>query len=241
MDRDAFALLANAERDHWWFRGRRFFIERTIRTLGLTQPARILDAGCGSGGNLALLGRFGTVYGFEYDPEAREAAASRGIATIAAGALPQDVPFADDRFDLIGMFDVLEHLPQPVESLRALSARLAPEGALLVTVPALPQLWGPHDDVHNHVRRYTDTTLRAHVQAAGLRVEYLTYMNALLLPLAVVQRLKERLFGYRVDALTPSPIVNRLLYAVWLLERAWIPQRRLPVGLSLLAVIRRAA
>jgi 2-polyprenyl-3-methyl-5-hydroxy-6-metoxy-1,4-benzoquinol methylase len=220
MDRDAYQLMAAAERDHWWFRGRRVFIERAMRTLALPASARILDAGCGSGGNLALLSQFGTVYGFEYDAEARAVAEALGVA--------------------IGLFDVLEHLPHPVESLQALAARLAPGGAIVLTVPALPWLWGPHDEVHNHFRRYTATTLQAHLAAAGLRVERLTYMNALLLPLAVAQRLKERLFGYQVEALTPSPMVNRLLYRTWLLERAWIPQRRLPIGLSLLAVARRA-
>jgi SAM-dependent methyltransferase len=240
MDRDAYQLMAAAERDHWWFRGRRVFIERAMRTLALPASARILDAGCGSGGNLALLSQFGTVYGFEYDAEARAVAEALGVATVAAGALPEPVPFGDTTFDAIGLFDVLEHLPQPVESLHALAARLAPGGAIVLTVPALPWLWGPHDEVHNHFRRYTATTLQAHLVAAGLRVERLTYMNALLLPLAVAQRLKERLFGYQVEALTPSPMVNRLLYRTWLLERAWIPQRRLPIGLSLLAVARRA-
>ncbi|MCE2902010.1 MAG: class I SAM-dependent methyltransferase [Gemmatimonas sp.] len=240
MDRDAYQLMAAAERDHWWFRGRRVFIERAVRTLALPAMPRILDAGCGSGGNLALLARFGTVYGFEYDAEARAVAASLGIGTIAPGALPDDVPFPGTPFDVIGLFDVLEHLPQPVESLRALAARLAPGGALILTVPALPWLWGPHDVVHNHFRRYTAATLRAHVAEAGLRVERLTYMNALLLPLAIVQRVKERLFGYRVEALSPSPVVNRLLYRTWMLEQAWIPQRRLPIGLSLLAVLRCA-
>lgn len=240
MDRDAYQLMAAAERDHWWFRGRREFIERALRAAALPKGARILDAGCGSGGNLELLARFGEVYGFEYDPEARDVAKALGVGTIAAGALPEPVPFNDTSFHAIGLFDVLEHLPQPVESLRALADRLAPDGALILTVPALPWLWGPHDEVHNHYRRYTATSLRAHVAAAGLRIERMTYMNALLLPLAIAQRVKERLFGYQVEALTPSPAVNALLYRVWMLERAWIPQRALPVGLSLLAILRHA-
>lgn len=239
MDRDAYQLMATAERDHWWFRGRRAFIERALRTIDLPASARILDAGCGSGGNLALLARFGTAYGFEHDPEARAIAAAQRIGVVAPGSLPDDLPFGDTRFDAIGLFDVLEHLPQPVEALRALAARLAPGAALLLTVPAIPWLWGPHDEIHRHYRRYTADSLREHLAAAGLRVERLTYMNALLLPLAIAQRVKERLFGYRVESFMPPPLVNRLLYRVWMLEQHWIPQRRLPIGLSLLAVARR--
>jgi SAM-dependent methyltransferase len=246
MERDAFALMAESERDHWWFRGRRYFIERAIEqctgTVPLPPDARVLDAGCGSGGNLGLLSRWvprgGSLFGFEYDAEACAAAKRAGLGTIDRGSLPDGIPFGDTRFDLIGLFDVLEHLAQPVESLRALGGRLNSQGALVLTVPALPWLWGPHDEVHNHYRRYTAATLREHLEAAGFTIEYLSYMNLLLLPLAVAQRLKERMFGYRVEALTPAPVINALLYRTWQLERAWIPRRRLPVGLSLLAVAR---
>ncbi|MBL0938218.1 MAG: class I SAM-dependent methyltransferase [Gemmatimonadaceae bacterium] len=239
MDRDAFALMAQSERDHWWFRGRRFFIERAIRTLALPANARVLDAGCGSGGNLPLLAQFGSVWGFEYDADARAVAATLPGVTIDGGALPSPIPFEGVAFDLIGLFDVLEHLEEPVPSLSALGKRLSPNGALVITVPALPALWGPHDETHHHYRRYTAATLRAHVLEAGLQVEYLTYMNTVLLPIAVLQRLKERLFGYHVDALMPSPFVNQLLFRLWRLERFFIPSGRLPIGLSLLAVVRK--
>lgn len=240
MDRDAYALMAAAERDHWWFRGRRHFIARAFDTLALAPQARILDAGCGSGGNLALLSRFGRVWGFEYDAHARavaqEQARALGLEAIAAGALPEAVPFSEVAFDAIGLFDVLEHLPRPVESLGALRERLAPGGALVLTVPALPWLWGPHDEVHQHQRRYTARSLREHLAAGGWRVRYLSYFNTLLLPLALAQRVKERLFGYKVEALTPSPRVNDALYRVWRLEEHMVPQRTLPIGLSLLAI-----
>jgi SAM-dependent methyltransferase len=202
-----------------------------------------LDAGCGSGGNLALLAGLvpqGRLYGFEYDAEARRAATALGIGTIAAGALPDGVPFPETAFDLIGLFDVLEHLADPVASLQALGARLAPGGALVLTVPALPWLWGPHDVVHQHHRRYTAASLTQHVAHAGLQIEYLSYLNLLLLPLAILQRLRERVLGYHADALTPAPWLNRLLRRLWELERRWVPSHRLPLGLSLLAIVRRA-
>ena len=241
MERDAFDLLAREEHDHWWFRGRRYFIERAIRTLALPTTARVLDAGCGSGGNLALLQQLGAVAGFEFDAAARELARALGLGRVEAGALPGPLPFDGEHFDLIGLFDVLEHLPEPVASLRALTERVAPTGALVLTVPALPWLWGPHDELHQHYRRYTQQTLRAHLEAGGWRVEYLTNMNTLQFPLAIAQRLKERLFGYRVAALSPSPFVNSVLTRVWQLERVMLPQRTLPIGLSLMAIARPAA
>lgn len=241
MERDAYALMAAAERDHWWFRGRRLFIEAALRRAAPPPGARVLDAGCGSGGNLALLARVGAVSAFEFDAGARAVATALGIGDVRAGALPDGIPFGDARFDVIGLFDVLEHLEAPVASLRALGARLAPGGALVLTVPAIPWLWGPHDEVHGHHRRYTAALLRAHAEAAGLRVEYCSAMNLLLLPLAVAQRLRERWGGYRPEALVPPPLLNRLLLAAWRLERLVVPRWRLPLGLSLLAILRRDA
>lgn len=242
MERDAFALMAQAEADHWWFRGRRDFIAATLRHLALPSDAVILDAGCGSGGNLALLAQFGRVYGFEYDQEAMARARVLGIGQIEHGWLPDGLGLSDaPLFDVIGLFDVLEHLPQPVESLRVLAARLKPGGAMVITVPALPMLWGPHDVQHQHVRRYTRTVFREQMAAAGLRVQYLSGLNLLLLPLAIVQRLRERLFGYHPGDLMPSPTINRLLYRVWRWELAWIPYRTCPTGLSLLAIVRKDA
>jgi len=241
MDRDAFALLADAEHEHWWFRGRREVIQAAFARLDLPPTARILDAGCGSGGNLRLLSTFGSVDGFEYDAEARDAARALGIGAVESGSLPDGIPFGPLRFDAIGLFDVLEHLEKPVESLTALRNRLTPAGSIVITVPANPWLWGPHDAVHQHFRRYTAASLRAHMATAGLTVHYLSYFNSLLLPLAVAQRVRERIFGYSTNNLAPSPTVNAALLRIFRLERYWIPRWRAPFGLSLLAVAGRAA
>ncbi len=240
MERDAFALMAAAERDHWWFKGRREFIGAAIARAAPPLDARILDAGCGSGGNLALLARFGRVWGFEFDREALQAAAASQLGTVAHGSLPDSIPFATMPFHVIGLFDVLEHLTQPVESLAALLARLAPGGAIVITVPAHPWLWGPHDVRHQHRRRYTSASLRAHLSLAGLRVEYVSHFNTLLLPLAIAQRFRERFFGYSTSDLTPGRAINDALFRISRIERAWIPRVSAPMGLSLLAIARRA-
>ncbi|HYW49689.1 MAG TPA: class I SAM-dependent methyltransferase [Gemmatimonadaceae bacterium] len=231
--------MADAERDHWWFKGRREFIEAAIRRVAPRNGAVVLDAGCGSGGNLQLLSEFGTVHGFEFDDEARAAAIATGLAAVEFGALPDQIPFGSTGFDLIGLFDVLEHLAQPVESLRALGSRLADRGAIVLTVPANPWLWGPHDVHSHHHRRYTAASLREHVAQAGLSVEYVSYFNSLLLPLAILQRARERFVGYSTDTLMLSGPFNELLLRIWRVERLWIPRVSAPFGLSLLAIVRR--
>ncbi len=238
MERDAYVAMAQIEDAHWWYRARREFIEAAFASLRLPRNATILDAGCGTGGSLSMLSRFGTVLGVEYDADARDIAAQRGIAPVLQGSLPHHLPRPDTRFDAIGLFDVLEHLEQPVESLATLRGRLVSNGAIVLTVPAYQWLWGPHDDTHRHFRRYTAGSLREHLEQAGMRVEYLSYFNSVLLPLAILQRLRERVMGYSFADLVPAPRVNELLFRIWRSERLWIPSRRAPFGLSILAIAR---
>lgn len=238
MERDAFALMADAERTHWWFRGRRDFITAAFQRVAPPPGARILDAGCGSGGTLETLAPFGEVFGFEFDAEAMQAARDRHIGHIEPGSLPAGIPFGDQCFEAIGLFDVLEHLEHPVEALAALRNRLVAGGALVLTVPANPWLWGPHDVQCQHYRRYTADSLRDHLASAGFVIEYLSYFNTLLLPLAIAQRLRERVAGYNLEEM-PGSRMNGLLHRIWRVERRWIPTRTAPFGLSLIAIARR--
>ena len=230
--------MASVERSHWWFRGRRRVIEAMLRSSKLPTNARLLDAGCGSGGNLQLLAKFGTVHAFEYDVDAVSHAKSVGVGVVSVGALPDDVPFSSMRFDAIGMFDVLEHLEDPVTCLKSLRSRLTHDGRLFLTVPAYQWLWGPHDEFHHHYRRYTASSLSGELERAGFTLEYLGYTNALLLPFAIIQRVAER-FKQSSSGVEPPPtLLNEILYRCWAIEARLLPQVRLPFGLSVLAVAR---
>ncbi len=162
MDRAVFERMAAFEDTHWWFAARRRLIHTILsRSAAVPQGAQILEAGCGTGGNLALLSEFGTVDAFEFDAAAREIAEEKSGLPIVFGALPSDLPFGQKKFDIIGLFDVLEHIEDDQASLAALGARLAPEGQIVLTVPAFPALWSRHDERHHHFRRYTSKSLRA--------------------------------------------------------------------------------
>jgi len=115
--------MSAQEGTHWWFVARRAIVDRLIRTQVAPRPdARILEAGCGTGGNLTMLARHGTVEALEYDGEARAFASERGVARIEAGMLPGTIGFGDQRYDLIALLDVLEHVEEDRASLAALRA-----------------------------------------------------------------------------------------------------------------------
>lgn len=239
MDRSAYASLNEQEGGHWWFVARRAILESLIaRRIAPRPGARILEAGCGTGGNLAMLAAHGRVDALEYDGEARSIAAARGIGRIEPGMLPGRIGFGEDRYDLIALLDVLEHVDEDRASLAALAARLAPGGRILLTVPAVPWLWSDHDVIHHHKRRYTLDSLTAAARDAGLKVESVGYFNSLLFPLAVAARTVAKLLGKSGghDA-PPSPLVNMLFTRIFGWERHLLGRVRFPIGLSLYAIL----
>lgn len=239
MDRSAYASLSAQEGSHWWFVARRAILDALIRNrIAPRADARILEAGCGTGGNLAMLARHGSVDALEYDRESLGVAASRGIGMVKPGSLPDDIGFGDNRYDLIVLLDVLEHVEQDCDSLAALRERLADGGSLLLTVPAAPWLWSDHDVLHHHKRRYTLASLSTVARAAGLDVKEVGYFNSLLFPIAVMARLVQRTTGYKaaVDS-RPPRLINALLRHIFGLERHLIGRVRLPVGLSVYAIL----
>ena len=196
MERDVYNRLDELEDRHWWFAARRTILKRVIeRHTAGTSNLKILEAGCGTGGNLQMLSSMGELSAFEPDDDARRLAAGKADCTIAHGTLPDGIPFNGEKFDLIVAFDVIEHVEQDRESLNALRASLAPGGKLIMTVPALPWLWSAHDERHHHFRRYTRSGLRAILQNAGYRPVNLTYFNTLLFPLIAGVRAVKKLFN----------------------------------------------
>lgn len=239
MDRGVYDRMHEQEDTHWWFRARRDIIRSVIERLGSCGPgSRVLEAGCGTGGNLAMLAGFGDLDAFEFDTAARERASQRIGREVPFGALPDRLPFGTTRYGLIGLFDVLEHVEDDVGSLAALSRRLDTDGRLVVTVPALPWMWSKHDDRHHHFRRYTRRSLERAARQAGLEVERCFYFNTLLLPVAAGLRAFKALLGKdSPDDTLPSPWLNRVLYGVFALERHLVQRVGFPAGLSLCAVL----
>jgi SAM-dependent methyltransferase len=241
MEQAAYQSLRDSQDGHWWFVGRRRIAERLIeRFVSLPEKARVLEAGCGYGGNLAMLGKLGDIHAFEFDAAAREYASTLSRRPVAHGKLPDDIGFDSDRFDLIALLDVLEHIDDDVSSLSALGTRLAPGGSLFLTVPAVPWLWSEHDVLHQHKRRYTKALLRARLREAGFEPVRIGYFNSLLFPLALAQRLLSRFSRQRKNdhAAPPEPF-NAVLTSIFTSERNVLVRIPFPIGLSLFAVVRK--
>lgn len=242
MEAEVFSRMARLESRHWWFCARRRILKTMLdhfRPRG--EVLEILEAGCGTGGNLPMLSEYGNLYAFELDPLALEIARSRGFV-VEQGFLPDQIPFSDKQFDLILLLDVLEHVEADESSLEALRALLKPGGRLILTVPALPLLWSAHDDHHHHFRRYSRKTLRKEAHAAGLQVRLLSYFNCFLFPAVALIRVGKKVsHSTRSDERLVIPtFMNHVLTFIFSSERFLLPWIRFPFGVSLIAIFERA-
>jgi SAM-dependent methyltransferase len=240
MERVVYERMAEYADRHWWYRARRDILARLIeQKIALPKEARILEIGCGTGPNLDMLARFGRLDAVEIDPAARAVASLRLGRPVHDSPLPHLLGIEDGAYDLVCLLDVLEHVEADRAALESIARKLRPGGRLLIAVPAHPWMWSAHDRVNHHKRRYTKRTLRAVIDAAGLKLHMLSYFNSLLFPLAVASRLAERLFDKEDDSAdTPPPApLNRLFEAAFRLERYAIGRLPFPPGLSIVAIV----
>jgi SAM-dependent methyltransferase len=243
MEAQVYERMAELDSAHWWFVARRSILEGVIeRVVQPPKNARILEIGCGTGHNLAMLSRFGTVEATELDTSARALASKRLGRPVAAAALPDLSAWPEAHFDLVALLDVLEHVPNDRSALHAIRERLKPGGKVLITVPANPWMWSAHDVSHHHHRRYRRSELGELASRCGFDIDLLTPFNTLLFPLIAAARLVGKATGREQadDAMPPAPL-NSVLRSVFGLERSLVGRVPLPFGVSLMAVLRRPA
>lgn len=250
-----FERLFAVEDRHFWFRARNQVLATVMRqiTSGLTPGYRVLEVGCGTGNVLGMLDRTctqGTVFGMDLFVEGLRYARRRTKCALVHGDI--NASPLQQRFEVVGLFDVLEHLPDDVGVLRMLYEHLVPGGQLVITVPACPSLWSYFDEASHHCRRYDRVDLEQKLIQVGFQVDYVTYFMFSLFPLLWVGRKVSRNSRNGNGSATVGsdelasrelkirPLMNTTLYLLLVQESRLIARRaHLPIGTSILAVVRR--
>ncbi|MDT8442345.1 MAG: class I SAM-dependent methyltransferase [Desulfuromonadales bacterium] len=189
FDPAAFAGLARNEEGHFWFEARNRLILWALRTY-FPQMASFLEIGCGTGFVLRGVARafpMARLCGSEIFVDGLKFAAQRlpGVSLLQMDA--RRMPFRDE-FDLVGAFDVLEHIDDDGAALAGICAAVKPGGGVILTVPQHRWLWSAVDEYACHKRRYSRESLHRLVEGAGLRIVRSSSFVSLLLPAMLASR-----------------------------------------------------
>ena len=243
MTADEIHKIAALETSHWWYRGTREICMALLRPhIAGREPLRILDIGCGTGGNLAELSEFGQARGIDPDPLCVEYGRRKGLECSHGNMLDFEAPPAS--LDLVTLFDVLTQVDR--DAFPAILARIAeslvPNGVLAFREPAMPIARGAHDRAVNIHHRFMTSEVGALLNNAGFEPLRVTYLNTLLFPpIVIARRLQDALFpALAASDVRPTPApLNALLLGVLLLEKQLLRISDLPFGVSLMAVARK--
>jgi len=249
FDAAAFEFLYEMEQRHFWHIGRKEIILDVVkRNVPGLDEIRMLEIGCGNGSVLDYLKRDNiNVEGCDLFLEGLKFCRQR------TGEVPLyqiDVlamPFKEE-YEVIGLFDVLEHIEDDGKALSEINKALIPGGYLVLTVPAYQFLWSRHDEVSHHRRRYNKKDLVAKLERCGFSVNKVTYFMFFLYPVLAAMRLLGKVFRNEMqekdEAMTSLefktvPVINDIFLALLRLEKYLIRNINLPFGASLIIMARK--
>jgi SAM-dependent methyltransferase len=245
LDRSAYDRFFALETTHFWRIAKRRLVLNWLRRYGPAAGGlRLLDIGGACSLIPKELEHWGEVQVIEVDADTVQFARTKLGLDVRKGRFPDDVP-VQGPFDVVTMFDVLEHIEDDEASLRVAGDLLEPDGLLLVSVPALRWLWSDHDVVLHHHRRYTRGELVAKLDAAGFKVERVSYYTGLLLPALVAERMAGKLRSSitgkhktEYDVNPPPGLLNGLFGLTMSFERWMLGWTDCWLGSSLIAAAR---
>jgi SAM-dependent methyltransferase len=238
-----YARMAEYEQSYWWHLGRleiiQIYMKRAVRN---KSTSIILNVGCGTGGMINMLEKFGTVDNVDASNDAIAFVKQLGHERITK---VDDIalPFNDKIYDAVGAFDVLEHIEDHLRALREWKRVLKDDGAIIITVPAYQWLWSEHDVSLHHRRRYTVKSLMAVAAEAGLKPEKKSYAISFSLPLVVGFRVTSRVLGQKSDSETSyvsvPRAINKFFIALLKIEAKLHSKVSLPAGTSVITILRK--
>ena len=244
MQQHTYAIMNGVEDSHWWYVGRRRILESFLKQIiqnpkSKIQNPKILDVGCGTGGNLEMLTKFGAAEGVDVSDEALEFCKRKGLK--AHKGLAESLPFEDGSFDIVTALDVVEHLDDDLAGLKEMNRVLKTGGKTLIFVPAFMWLWGVQDDVSNHRIRYTKRQIIERLENAGFEIERATYANITFFAPILAGRTLMKLTGIKPESENNVNVsaLNGVFGKLFGAERFWLKNFDFPFGVSIVIVAKK--
>lgn len=243
MEISEYKNIFDNERSHFYYVGTH---NAVIKFLDLYLSKRrnniILDAGCGTGELMKNLSKFGKVYGIDINDEALKFTSKNHIKNVKKASIT-NIPFQDNKFDVVVSIDVLYHkaVKNDLEAFNEFKRVLKPGGILIIKSPAHDWLRGSHDVVIHTKRRYSKIQLVDRLKKTGFETLKLSYINISLLPIAIIKRLSESILKSKPssDVGKLPKLVNNTFLGLYNWETRIITKTTIPFGLSLFAIARK--
>ncbi len=241
MEKEQYEILFNLEDTYWWHVGlRKLLISTIISNTKSKTNLRILDAGCGTGGNLIELNKLGYAVGIDLADDAILFSQQRGIDKLIKASL-SELPCKDNYFDVIISVDVLYHqqVKDDVIALQELYRVLKKNGILILHLPAFEFLKGGHDNLVHTKRRYRRYEVEEKLKSVGLKLKKITYRNLILFFVAIILR---RLINKNETTefkKLPAWINNIFLYLTYI-DNFLLKVFNLPLGTSVYSIAKKS-
>jgi SAM-dependent methyltransferase len=245
MQKELYEITAQTEEKHWWYKTRRKLFENYINKFELDrQTASILDLGSESGTNLRLLKKLGfkNYHGFDYNPLSKKFCEERNLGKVVIGDLCNS-GLEKNQYDLILAGDILEHIEDDKLAIAEIYKILKPGGKVLVTVPSFMCLWGSHDEMAMHKRRYLMSEIISKLREAGFEILESYYFNFFFFIPVFLLRKMEKIFRkkfYKIEFAVPAAPLNRLFEMIFSLDIFIAKKIKIPFGVSCFLLISKS-
>ena len=234
MDKNYEKEYIEFEKNNWWFIGRRDLISKILKN---NKNKKILEIGCGSGMNLKVI-KNNIVLGLD---NSEFLIKNKVIKNMILGDA-NHLPLKPNSFDYILCLDIIEHIKDDVKIMKTIYGLLKTQGQLIISVPALNSLYGPHDKINKHYRRYNKSLLYERLKKAGFKDIKISFWNStLFIPAALFKILKKYSKPKNESDVVKIPhIINKLLFNILKIENMFIIKGiNLPIGISLFAIAKK--
>ena len=237
MNSQYISAYATLEREHWWFLVRKKIILQFLHKYCSAGSLKVLNIGAAGGSSSQWLSVFGKVDSVENEPAFLQHLKALQINVVNASVTA--LPFADESFNLVCAFDVLEHVHEDQQSFAEIARVCKPGGVICITVPASPALWSNHDVVNGHVRRYTKQKFLAlGKRSESIQIKKFSFFNTLLFfPIAIARKFqKSKMAKSDFERFQTSQSSNKLLRKIFSWELPLLRFLSLPFGVSMIGI-----
>lgn len=246
MNEQEWDRLRTCEEKLWWYKALHQFLLRFIPAENITKDSYVLDVGCGTGGFMdKLRSKAYRIVGFDISMSGIRHVKERGFSS-AYVASANNFPFKNESFNLITCIDVLEcESVSPDMLINEAFRVLKPGGCALFQMAAYQWLLSEHDRAVHSTRRFNRRQMKALFKGTDFQIIYTTHLFFFLFPILALWKLMHQLRknipreAAISDVKLPGPCINRLLYAICLLESIFVPRFILPVGTSVCALVKK--